>query len=298
MASRYLILMMVIALGAERASAQTPMTGEVVSSPALSTPAEQMLTQPGPAPGGEAGQDDNGTNPAQNATTFITTNEYYTLEGGNRINTTYTRFKFPLYDKRGSMLLEIPYVYYDFTATSPQLPQVGGLGDIKIQGSYNTWTSGDKTLTMINFLEFYIPSADNALIGRTQNSNDLTAFNLGTGKFVVGPGIGFVYTIAPNFIVAPLYFYEASVFGERDRATIRRGKFRIFAMYAWQNGAYMLPELQFLTNYLTGNNDIYFAPEVGYSHKRTTIYLKPGVGIAPDPNDRQWGLEFGARVQF
>lgn len=79
---------------------------------------------------------------------------------------------------------------------------------------------------------------------------------------------------------------------------IRRGKWRVFMMYAWESGAYVLPEFQVLTNYLTGNNDVYVAPELGYSHQGTTMYVKPGVGINPDQNDRDWGLEFGFRVQF
>jgi hypothetical protein len=40
------------------------------------------------------------------------------------------------------------------------------------------------------------------------------------------------------------------------------------------------------------------APEIGYSRKGTTAYVKPGVGIDPDFNDRQWGLEIGFRVQY
>jgi hypothetical protein len=271
----------------------------------------QLLTQGGQsleqsagggqqAGGGDAGggQQDNGTNPAQNTTTFIATNEYYTLDDGNRINTTYTRFKFPIYGRRGSVLLEVPYVYYNLKATAPGLPQVGGLGDVKVQGSFNTWTSADKKLTVINFLEVFLPTADNALVARTPLGNALTAFNLGTGKYVFGPGLGLVYAFAPNFIVAPLYFYEASAFGNSDRPDIRRGKVRLFLMYAWESGVYVLPEFQALTNYRTGNNDFYVAPEVGYSHQRTTLYVKPGFGIDPDPGDRQWGLELGARVQF
>lgn len=262
---------------------------------------------PAPAPGGgadaggaDAGGDDNGTNPAQNATTFIASNEYYTLSGGNRINTTYARFKYPWFEKRGALLLEIPFVYYNFQATLPGLPQIGGLGDIRIQGSYNTWTSENKQLTLINFFEVFLPTADNAIVARSTlgTGNDLTAFNLGTGKYVFGPGLGLVYAIRPNFIFAPLYFYEASVFGNPNRPDIRRGKWRVFAMYAWESGVYTLPELQILTNYLTGNNDIYFAPEFGYSRKGTTAYLKPGVGIAPDTSDRQWGAEFGFRVMY
>jgi len=246
-----------------------------------------------------AAQQDNGTNPAQNITTFIASNEYYTLDGGNRINTTYTRFKFPWYDKRGALLFEVPFVYYNFQAQDPGLPHVGGLGDIRMQASYNVWTSCDKHWTVIGFVQMFLPTADNTLLTRnSENGNELTAFNLGTGKYVAGPGVGVVYAIAPNFIIAPLYFFEASVFGNQDRPDIRRGKWRVFAMYAWENGVYVLPEFQALTNYLSGNNDIYVAPEVGYSTKRTTIYVKPGIGIAPDKNDRQWGLEFGARVQF
>lgn len=253
---------------------------------------------PAAGDGGGTAEADNGTNPAQNTTTFIASNEFYELDGDNQIDTTYARFKFPIYDKRGSFLLEIPFAYFDFTSSDPLLPQVGGLGDVKFQVGYNSWVSDNKKLTMINFLEFYVPSADTALITTQPGGNELTAFNLGTGKYVLGPGLGFVYAVKKNFIIAPLYFYEASVAGDDDRVDIRRGKWRIFAMYAWESGAYVLPEFQVLTNYLTGNNDAYVAPEIGYSSKKTTFYVKPGVGIQPDFNDRQWGIEFGARVQF
>lgn len=265
-------------------------------TPNASDPMMGSMPESGGAAAAEA-QTDNGTNPAQNTTTFVVANEYYTLDGNNRINTTYARFKFPIYGGRGSVLFETPYVYYNFKATNSQLPNLGGLGDVKIQGSFNTWTSESKKLTMINFLEMYLPTADNAIVSRN-SGNELTAFNLGTGKYVIGPGLGFVYAIAPNFIVAPIYFYEASIFGDPDRVAIRRGKWRLFAMYAWKSGFYVLPEFQVLTNYLTWNNDVYVAPEIGYSHKRTTLYVKPGIGIAPDQNDRQWGIEFGGRFQF
>ncbi|MFO0851021.1 MAG: hypothetical protein U0871_21075 [Gemmataceae bacterium] len=251
-----------------------------------------------PAGAASGAQNDNGTNPAQNATTFVLSNEYYTLQGGNRINTTYARLKYPWFEKRGALLFEVPFVYYNFQASAPALPQIGGLGDIRVQASYNVWTSADKKLTAIGFFEAFLPSADNAIVSRATLDNALTAFNLGTGKYVLGPGVGFVYAFQPNFIVAPLYFYEASAFGNSDRVTIRRGKWRVFGMYAWESGVYTLPELQILTNYLTGNNDIYVAPEVGYSHKGTTAYVKPGIGITPDYNDRQWGLEVGVRVMY
>lgn len=253
---------------------------------------------PGAAPAGGAAGQGNGTNPAENITTFIVSNEYYELDGGNEISTTYARFKFPICNQRGSVLFETPYTFYDVTASSPMAPQIGGLADIKFQISYNSLVSDDHKVTVINFLEAYIPSADNAAVGVKPGGNTLTAFNLGTGKYVLGPGIGMVFAIEPNFIIAPLYFFEASVAGDNSKPEIRRGKWRLFAMYAFEGGEYLLPELQILTDYFSGNNDIYFAPEFGRSKDGFTFYAKPGFGIAPDTNDRQWGMEFGLRINF
>lgn len=271
-------------------------TPEQLTGPAVSTLTGQPAAHEGGEGGGASGG--NGTNPAENVTTFIVSNEFYQLNGGNQINTTYTRFKFPVYDGRGSLLLEIPYVYYNLRSTFPNAPEIGGLGDVKIQGSFNTWTSESKKFTVINFVEAFLPTADNTLVNRPLNPGTLAAFNLGTGKYVLGAGMGVVYAISPTTIIAPLYFFEGSAFGNRDRAVIRRGKFRLFAMKAWKNGVYVLPEFQALTNYLNGGTDFYMAPELGLSRKGTTAYVKPGFGIDDGPGERQWGLEFGFRVQF
>ena len=276
---------------------------EMATSPgqSFSTLTGQSVPDGGGASGGGGGgasQQDNGTNPAQNLTTFILTNEYYTLDGGNRINTTYARFKFPTLDKRGSVLFEVPYVYYDFRANLPNTVPIGGLGDVRIQSTFNFWTSADKRLTAILFGQAFLPTADNAILAKPLPETSLTVFNLGTGKYVLGGGVGLVYAFAPNFLVAPIYLYEPSVFGNPNRPNIRRGKWRVFAMYAWENGLYVLPEFQIVTNYLTEDNDIYLAPELGFERKGTTIYVKPGFGIDAQPGERQWGLELGLRVQF
>ena len=285
----------------------TPMTmGEWMGM--SSGPSQQLLTQggqgleqamPGGGAGGENGgeQQDNGTNPAQNTRpTFIARNEYYSLDGGNQINTTFATLKYPILKKRGSFLMEVPYTFYDLVI--PARAQIGGLNDIKFQMNYNWWTSASKKLTMIGFMELFIPSADNTLLVSVPNPNEAIGVSIGTGKYVLGPGLGFVYAIAPNFIFAPLYFYEFSVAGIDARPDIKRGKFRIFAMYALPSGLYTLPELQIITNYFNGRTDKYFAPEVGYSTAGSTFYIKPGIGIAPDQNDRRWGIEIGARLMY
>jgi hypothetical protein len=267
--------------------------------------AESLTTTGRPAPkegGGEAGGGegeagaDNGTNPAQNTRTAIVRNEWNRLDGGNRINTTYVSFKFPCLDRRGALIIEVPFNHYNLV--EPVRGQIGGLGDLKAQLNYNAWVSDDKRATFLTMLEMFIPSADNFLLGRIGNPNNFVAQSIGTGKYVLGPGAGFVYAIEKNFIAAPLYFYESSVAGAETQPRISRGKLRFFLMYAWPDGLYVLPEFQVVTDFLSWNNDVYAGWEVGYSTKGTTFYVKPGLGFRPNPGDREWGVEFGVRVQF
>jgi hypothetical protein len=266
--------------------------------------ATEVLTQTGrpPAPDAGAGaadgeaQQDNGTNPASNARTVIVRNECSNLEGGNRINTTYLSLKFPCLDRRGALIVEVPFNYYDFI--DPVAVQLSGLGDVKFQLNYNAWVSEDKRTTVLTMLEMFIPSADEVLIRRAPDPNRFVAQSIGTGKYVYGLGTGLVFAIQKNFLFAPLYFYEESFAGADNRPDIRRGKLRVFLMYAWPNGAYVLPEFQVATDFVNSNNDTYAAWEVGYSTKGSTFYVKPGCGLNPDFGDRRWGVEFGVRVQF
>ncbi len=269
-------------------------------APSYESPANyemELMQEEGGGSGGADGQQDNGTNPAQNARTLIVSNEFYQLaDTGNKINTTFARFKLPIVGGRGALLFEMPFNYYDIA--EPVSGQVGGLGDLKFQINFNAWTSPSKQLTFLTMMEFYIPSADNVLLTQVPDANEFIGIDVGKGKFQLGPGLGLVYAFAPNFIFAPLYFYEFSVAGSDARPDVRRGKWRVFMMYAFPSGFYTLPEFQALTDYESGNNDLYFAPEFGYSTKGTTFYTKPGFGISPDANDREWGIEFGMRVMF
>lgn len=275
-----------------------PIGGSFVPKEFFEAQAQPQTTLEGQPAGSAAGggQSDNGTNPAVNATTAIVSNEFYHLLGGNEINTTYVRLKFPFMEKRGSLLVEVPYKFYDIT--EPIQSQVGGLGDVKLQLSYNAIVSDNRKFTLLTFMEFYIPSADNVLLNRIPDSNQFTATDVGSGKFVLGPGLGVVYAFAPNFIFAPLYFFERSVAGDDTRPEVNRGKLRVFTMYAFENGFYLLPEAQLVSNFKTGNQDCYLAPEMGYSTKGATFYIKPGWGVNPDTNDRSWGIECGIRVIF
>lgn len=280
-----------------------------ITFPTPGTGAMETLTGEGAAPsggggaggagagGGGAGQN-NGTNPAAPATTFIVNNEFIRLRGGDSINTVYSRFKYPWFGGKGGVSLEIPYVYYDLSGSAPNVPHIGGLGDIAINTSYNFWSSENKKWTVVGLFNTFLPTADNLLLTRPLPEASLTALNLGTGKYVFAGGAAVVYVFAPNFFVAPIYLFEASAWGNEDRPDIRRGKFRLFAMYAWQSGVYLLPEFQALTNYRNGATDFYLAPELGYSHKGTTVSVKPGFGLDPQRGEREWGLSLAVKINY
>jgi hypothetical protein len=265
------------------------------SEPAAMLSAEQVAPAGG---GGGGGGENNGTNPAAPVTSFSAQNEYFALKGGDSINTVYTRFKYPWFGGKGGVTLEIPYVYYDLSGSAPTLPHVGGLGDVAINTSYNLWQSESKKITVVGLFNTFIPTADNLLVSRPLPVGSLAAFNLGTGKYVLAPGAALVYAFAPNFFIAPLYLFECSAFGNEEQPDIRRGKFRLFAMYAWKSGVYLLPEFQALTNYQNGSTDFYLAPELGYTTKGTTLLIKPGFGLDAKPGEREWGISFGAKINF
>src|SRR5262245_27310441 len=106
---------------------------------------ESLVTTGRPAAADAAdgeGMPDNGPNPAQTARTVIVRNEVTRVDGGNRINTTYLSFKFPCLDRRGALIVEVPFNHYNLV--DPVRLQLGGLGDVKLQLNYNAWVSDDR----------------------------------------------------------------------------------------------------------------------------------------------------------
>jgi hypothetical protein len=248
-------------------------------------------------PAAASGDGGNGTNPADTARRFVLRNEYLELGGGVVVNTSIARFSFPAFEKRGAVSFELPFNYID--TRLPNLGQVGGLGDFKLGLSYNLFTSESKQLTILGGADFWVPSADNVLLGRRADTNTFTFQDIGTGKFRAGPFAGMVYAFDPTLIVAPIYQHEFSFAGDGTRADINRGIVRLFAMKAFESGFYLLPEAQLLIDYRNGGDiDAFLAPEVGFSRKGTTIFAKPGFGINPDANNRYYGINFGIRQDF
>jgi hypothetical protein len=265
-------------------------------------PSEVLLTQgtsvsanSGGSAGGE--QAGNGTNPAENARRFVLRNEYLELGSGLVVNSTIARLNLPAFGKKGGIGFELPFNYYD--PTQPNIGQFGGIGDIKMNASYNFWTSDSKKLTLFGGADFWAPTADSVTITRNPTNNQLSVQDIGTGKYRAAPYAGFVYAFSATRIFAPLYQHEFSFAGDSSRQTIHRGVVRVFFMNAWESGIYVLPEAQMIIDYTNINRlDVFLAPEVGYSWKGTTLFGKPGFGINPGENNRYVGINFGLRQDF
>jgi hypothetical protein len=274
--------------------------------PAVNGPPQQLLQDgasgqaAAPAGGGSGqgdGDGDNGTNPAENARRFVLRNEYIELGNGILVNTTVARFSVPMFGKRGSLAIELPFNYLD--PRVPAVGPVGGLGDIKMGVSFNLWASENRRVTILGGADFWAPTADNILLTRPLNTNTITFQDIGTGKFRAAPFAGFVYAFDPSFLIAPIYQHEFSFAGDESRAAIHRGLVRVFLMKAWATGVYVLPEAQILIDYENrGDLDVFLAPEVGFSRKGTTFFAKPGFGISPGDNNRYFGVNFGIRQNF
>lgn len=274
--------------------------------PAAVGPSQQLLQDGATGQAaGESKQSDegggkdggNGTNPADTAQTFVLRNEYLELGNGTVLNTTIARFNFPMFGGRAKLGFEVP-----FNSIDPRVPTVGplgGLGDIKAGVSGALWASEGKKLTIVGGVDFWAPTADNVLLTSRPNTNTITFQDIGTGKFRVAPFVAGVYAFDKTFFFAPVYQHEFSIAGDETRANIHRGVVKLFMSKAFASGVYVLPEAQILIDYQNGNDlDVFLAPEVGFSKKGTTVYVKPGFGINPDPNNRYFGVNFGVRQSF
>lgn len=261
---------------------------------ALPSFVNESVVGAGPVWVGPPGRE-NGTNPAEYVRSVLVTNHFVKLKNGGNLNTSLLQFKWPIYHGRGGLLFEAPYSTYDHKRDN--MDRVGGFGDLKGQVNYSVYTTSDNTGTLVAYLEAFIPSADDKLLSEISNSNDLTVLDIGTRRYVLGPGIGYVWAPLPNFFFAETFFYEFDVAGN-DRDEVSRIQARWFAMYAWENGFYIMPEIRGLSNHVRDDQDYAWASEVGFTANRTTFYAKTDNGLSSDGIRRDWGVEFGVRMNY
>lgn len=144
-----------------------------------------------------------------------------------------------------------------------------------------------------------MPTAEQQLL-ELPSRNSFTNVDLGTGTFRLEPLMGAVFFLSKELFVVPLYAHDLSFAKKPGAISINRGTARVFVNYSLPRGYYVSSESQVLINYNNGNDlDVFQRVEVGKAFKNGTVfYVKPGVGVAPGPFNREWGIEGGVRFVF
>ncbi len=134
---------------------------------------------------------------------------------------------------------------------------------------------------------------------------------LGGEALIVSPALTFVVDIpgdAPFGLgfIAGMSFIDFDVYKDSGRHSTTRYRGRYFWMQPLTppemgalGGIYLLTEVQPIYDFMTGDFDIWIAPEIGkLVSDGFIIYAKPGWGIETDPEDRDFTFEVGMRIFY
>jgi hypothetical protein len=292
------ILMCVLALILAIAMAISPM-------PVLATESGQETE------GQEAeGIGETGTDPRDFAPKFMPYYRYTELDNGLE-QSEFVLFGLYAFAPKLAMTYEIPLAYErDIRSTDSfknglsNIPGSGPplLGDLPIdaEGDGKETGIGDMNLRFfyrhdwdffgfdwMTGAEFVFPTA----------SEDV----LGGETFVVKPMVVMVRDIgfwpAPGAFFALMNFYGFDAWKDSGREDVSQYIGRYFFMFPLHpSGIYALPEVQFIHDFEDSHSSLWVGPEVGkLLAPGRILYLKPGFGISPDSEDRDWSFEVGFR---
>lgn len=260
-------------------------------------PAQAQTPAAGPDQGGDGGYD-NGNDPSKVRKRFTFRTDTARFANALTVTTTTASAAFPILQEeklKANFGFDLPMNYYQ--VETPINAVLYGIGDLKAQFVFVRPVN--KTITAVFGTNIYFPTADRQLL-ELATPGRFTDANLGTGKFRFEPLAGLVFFLSENLFVIPFYAHDMSFAGDRTTPSINRGTARLFVNYSLPRGYYVSSESQVLINYNNGNDlDVFQRLEVGKAFKNGTVfYVKPGVGVAPGPFNREWGIEGGVRFVF
>ncbi len=241
---------------------------------------------------------DNGNDPTKVRKRFTFRSDTTRFANALTVTTTTASVAFPILQEetlKANFGFDLPINYYE--VERPIDTTLSGIGDLKAQFIFVRPVT--KTVTAVFGNNVYFPTADRRLLELPTPSR-FTDVNLGTGKYRFEPIAGLVFFLSENLFVIPFYAHDLSFAGDGNARSINRGTARLFVNYSLPRGWYVSSESQLLINYNSGNDlDAFQRLEVGKAFKNGTVfYVKPGVGIAPGPFNREWGIEGGMRFVF
>lgn len=125
---------------------------------------------------------------------------------------------------------------------------------------------------------------------------------MGTGKWVLAPGITWANFVSPNVIVAPAYVHNFSFVGENDRADVNRGDFDLYVVYKpkgerWWITSDLTVSYDFETDKIPASWELAFGRNLAVLESGAAVngYIRPGIGLGEDrPHD--YNIEVGLSI--
>jgi hypothetical protein len=213
-------------------------------------------------------KDTSGTNPAILSRTLSISNEYRFLPDDSYYNQTLIRYTEPFADGKMSARFTLP-----LNATDVSGDDEFGIGDIALKFSWIPYVSRQQAFVLST--EVYAPTA----------SEDI----LGTGKWVVAPGITWAWFVSPEVILAPAYIQNWSVAGDDDRLDVNRGDFDFYVVYRphgkrWWITSDLTVSHDFESDSTPADWEVTFGRNLKVFEDGAALngYIRPGIGFGHD----------------
>lgn len=258
----------------------------------------QGTSNPNSPPADSSGDYDNGNDPSKIRKRFTFRTDSARFANGLTVTTTIAQAAFPILQEeklKANFGFDVPINHYD--VKQPLDTTFDGIGDLKANIIFVRPLN--PMITAVFGSNLYFPTAAQSLL-ELPTPGRFTSVNLGTGKYRLEPLAGLVFFLSKNLFVIPFYAHDMSFAGDESALGINRGTARLFVNSSLPQGYYVSSESQFLINFKNDNDlDAFQRIEIGKAFKNGTVfYVKPGVGIAPGPFNREWGIEAGLRFVF
>jgi hypothetical protein len=278
----------------------------------------------GPAPGEE---DATGTDPRSFGSKFMPYYRYIELESNVEANVL-ALFGMIRFDDGVAMTYELPVMkeidYSDseaFQSGVGRLPEDpngdlpgGGIPVPNLDSDGDEIGMGDLGLRLFyknENLRFGSPFRDGGsselLLGMETIVPTATEDVLGEKAWVISPFFATVVDMPFHGFFAAMNFFDFSPIRDNSRNNIGRWRGRWFYMQPLTppnmgpilGGWYLLPEFQPVYDWENTNFSFWIGPELGKMLKPGRIvYVKPGFGVDPDEEERDWTFEVGFRWFF
>jgi hypothetical protein len=214
-------------------------------------------------------QDNSGTNPAVLSRQLSKSNEYQFLADDYFFKTTNFRYTQPFAGGKASIRLTIPVNTTDLAGGDAE----PGLGDIAAKLTWVPYFS--KSQAFVLEAELYAPTASEEIVG--------------TGKWVIAPGLAWVRFVSPDVIVAPAYIHNVSFAGDGDRPDVNRGDFDLYVVYKPHGESWWIASDSTISHDFEGKaTPMSWSLTFGRSLMQLESggalngYVRPGVGIGHD----------------